>query len=36
MVTAPHAPVPFSPALDDLYIPSPDRIAAAVRKTMGA
>ena len=23
MVTAPHAPVPFSPALEDLYIPSP-------------
>lgn len=36
MVTAPHAPVPFSPALEDLYIPSADRIADAVRKTMGA
>lgn len=36
MVTAPHAPVPFSPALEDLYIPSPGRIAAAVRKTMAA
>jgi pyruvate dehydrogenase E1 component beta subunit len=36
MVTAPHAPVPFSPALEDLYIPSPARIADAVRKTMGA
>ncbi|WP_299852460.1 alpha-ketoacid dehydrogenase subunit beta [uncultured Roseovarius sp.] len=36
MVTAPHSPVPFSPALEDLYIPSPDRIADAVRKTMGA
>lgn len=34
MVTAPHSPVPFSPALEDLYIPSPERIAAAVRKTM--
>ena len=22
LVTAPHAPVPFSPALEDLYIPS--------------
>ena len=22
MVTAPHTPVPFSPALEDLYIPS--------------
>ena len=36
MVTAPHAPMPFSPSLEDLYIPSPDRIAEAVRKTMGA
>lgn len=36
MVTAPHTPVPFSPALEDLYIPSPDRIAEAVRNTMGA
>lgn len=35
MVTAPHTPVPFSPALEDLYIPSADAIAAAVRKTMG-
>jgi pyruvate/2-oxoglutarate/acetoin dehydrogenase E1 component len=32
MVTAPHAPVPFSPALEDLYIPSPEKIAAAVRE----
>ena len=31
-VTAPHAPVPFSPALEDLYIPSVDRIEAAVRE----
>ncbi len=36
MVTAPHAPVPFSPSLEDIYIPSPDRIADAVRKTVGA
>ncbi|MEX0366383.1 alpha-ketoacid dehydrogenase subunit beta [Ruegeria sp. HKCCD8929] len=36
MVTAPHAPVPFSPSLEDLYIPSPDRIADAARKTMEA
>ena len=33
MVTAPHTPVPFSPALEDLYIPSADGIAAAVSKT---
>ena len=36
MVTAPHTPVPFSPALEDLYVPSPGQIADAVRKTMAA
>ena len=36
MVTAPHTPVPFSPSLEDLYIPSAERIADAVRKTMVA
>ena len=36
MVTAPHTPVPFSPALEDLYIPSAERIAAAARKTLAA
>jgi len=35
MVTAPHTPVPFSPALEDLYVPSADSIVAAVRKVMG-
>ncbi len=35
MVTAPHAPVPFSPALEDLYIPGPDRIVEAVREVHG-
>jgi pyruvate dehydrogenase E1 component beta subunit len=32
MVTAPHTPVPFSPALEDLYLPNADKIAAAVRQ----
>jgi len=32
MVTAPHTPVPFSPALEDLYVPSADRIVAAVSR----
>jgi pyruvate/2-oxoglutarate/acetoin dehydrogenase E1 component len=36
MVTPPHTPVPFSPSLEDLYIPSADRIADDVRKTMEA
>jgi pyruvate/2-oxoglutarate/acetoin dehydrogenase E1 component len=35
MVTAPHAPVPFSPALEDIYIPSVAKIEAAVREVMG-
>jgi pyruvate dehydrogenase E1 component beta subunit len=35
MVTAPHTPVPFSPALEDLYVPSVDAIAGAVRRIMG-
>lgn len=30
-VTAPHTPVPFSPALEDLYVPSPAKIVEAVR-----
>jgi acetoin:2,6-dichlorophenolindophenol oxidoreductase subunit beta len=34
-VTAPHTPVPFSPVLEDLYIPSPAQIAAAVRAVAG-
>ena len=34
MVTPPHVPVPFSPTLEDLYIPSAATIADAVRKTM--
>jgi pyruvate dehydrogenase E1 component beta subunit len=35
MVTAPHCPVPFSPALEDIYIPGPDKIEAAVRAVVG-
>jgi pyruvate/2-oxoglutarate/acetoin dehydrogenase E1 component len=34
MVTAPHTPVPFSPPLEDFYLPSAERIAAAVRATL--
>lgn len=32
IVTAPHTPVPFSPPLEHLYIPSPERIAETVRE----
>jgi hypothetical protein len=35
MVTAPHTPVPFSPVLEDLNIPTSDAIAAAASKMMG-
>jgi pyruvate dehydrogenase E1 component beta subunit len=34
MVTAPHTPVPFSPVLEDLYIPSAGAIAAAASRTI--
>jgi pyruvate dehydrogenase E1 component beta subunit len=34
MVTPPHTPVPFSPALEDIYIPGTPQIIAAVRATM--
>jgi pyruvate dehydrogenase E1 component beta subunit len=30
-VTAPHSPVPFSDALEDLYIPDAQRVANAVK-----
>src|SRR3954468_4990207 len=35
MVTAPHSPVPFSPVLEDLYVPGAGRIEEAVRATTG-
>jgi len=35
MVTAPHTPVPFSPDLEDLYIPTAAKIEAAVLKVTG-
>jgi pyruvate dehydrogenase E1 component beta subunit len=31
-VTAPHTPVPFAPSLEKLYIPSPEKIEAAIRE----
>lgn len=33
MITAPHTPVPFSPSLEDLYIPSAEAIVAAALST---
>jgi pyruvate dehydrogenase E1 component beta subunit len=34
-VTAPHAPVPYAPSLEDVYVPSAARIEAVVRQVMG-
>ncbi len=34
MVSAPHTPVPFSPVLEDLYIPSAAQIVAAVKRSL--
>jgi pyruvate dehydrogenase E1 component beta subunit len=31
-VTGPHAPVPFSPVLEDAYLPTAERVIAAVRE----
>ena len=36
MVTAPHTPVPFSDALEDMYIPDADQVCEAVKSVMGA
>ncbi len=34
LVTAPHTPVPFARELERAYVPSPQRIEAAIRKVM--
>jgi pyruvate dehydrogenase E1 component beta subunit len=34
MVTPPHTPVPFAPELEDLYVPSPSKIEAAVTEAV--
>ncbi len=36
MITAPHTPVPFSPALEDAYLPSPEKIVNVTRSLMAA
>lgn len=33
-VTPPHAPVPYAPELEAAYLPSPDRVQAAVRRAV--
>ena len=34
LVTVPHAPVPFSAALEDAYLPSPSVVIAAVERVL--
>jgi pyruvate dehydrogenase E1 component beta subunit len=34
LVTTPHAPVPFSPGLERAYVPGPQKIADAVRRSL--
>ncbi|MBV7338776.1 alpha-ketoacid dehydrogenase subunit beta [Chloroflexi bacterium TSY] len=34
LVTSPHTPVPFSPALEDIYVPTPARVIEAAQATM--
>ncbi len=34
LVTPPHTPVPFSPALEDAWIPSPAKVLDAVKRVM--
>ncbi len=33
-VTAPHTPVPFSPVLEDVFVPTPERVITAVREIL--
>ena len=34
-VTAPHTPVPFSPPLEDLYLPTPEQVVNTVLEMLG-
>ncbi len=34
LVTAPHAPIPFAPALERAYVPGPQKIEAAIRQVL--
>ncbi len=36
LVTAPHTPIPFSPALERAWVPGPQSIEAAVRQVLSA
>ena len=34
MVAPPHTPIPFSPALEDFYLPSSEKVVDAIRATL--
>ncbi|WP_243292629.1 alpha-ketoacid dehydrogenase subunit beta [Bacillus sp. FJAT-47783] len=34
-ITAPHTPVPFSPPLEDLYLPTPEKVVKVVSELLG-
>ncbi|MED4022058.1 MULTISPECIES: alpha-ketoacid dehydrogenase subunit beta [Priestia] len=34
-ITAPHTPVPFSPPLEDIYLPTPQKVIAVVSELLG-
>ncbi|WMJ15120.1 alpha-ketoacid dehydrogenase subunit beta [Geobacillus proteiniphilus] len=34
-ITAPHCPVPFSPTLEDLYLPTPEKVLRAAAEIIG-
>jgi acetoin:2,6-dichlorophenolindophenol oxidoreductase subunit beta len=34
-ITAPHTPVPFSPPLEDLYLPTPEKVVEVVSELLG-
>ncbi|CAM3983269.1 alpha-ketoacid dehydrogenase subunit beta [Alicyclobacillus pomorum] len=35
LITGPHTPVPFSPVLEDLYLPSPKKVIQVVSELLG-
>jgi acetoin:2,6-dichlorophenolindophenol oxidoreductase subunit beta len=34
-ITAPHTPVPFSPPLEDIYLPTPEKVVEVVSELLG-
>lgn len=34
-ITAPHTPVPFSPPLEDIYLPTPEKVVQVVSELLG-